>query len=135
MRLLGPWPRVQRAVIKVVPEWGTRLAMFQAGDADIIAVPRAFVAQMDPLVQQGNARMYKDLPTNSTQDAFFNFKVEEKSPFVPLLGSDRKPELLSDIHMRQGVQLLLRHRHLYQRGVVGRGQEAPRADPLRLAGL
>jgi peptide/nickel transport system substrate-binding protein len=88
-------------VIKVVPEWGTRLAMFQAGDADIIAVPRAFVAQMDPLVQAGNARMYKDLPTNSTQDAFFNFKVEEKSPFVPLLGRDKKPDLLSDIHMRR----------------------------------
>jgi peptide/nickel transport system substrate-binding protein len=93
--------KMQRAVIKVVPEWGTRLAMFQAGDADIIAVPRAFVAQMDPLVQQGKARMYKDLPTNSTQDAFFNFKVEEKSPFVPLLGRDKKPDLLSDIHMRR----------------------------------
>jgi peptide/nickel transport system substrate-binding protein len=93
--------KMQRAVIKVVPEWGTRLAMFQAGDADIIAVPRAFVAQMDPLVQQGKARMYKDLPTNSTQDAFFNFKVEEKSPFVPLLGRDKKPDLLSDIHMRK----------------------------------
>jgi peptide/nickel transport system substrate-binding protein len=97
----------KNAVIKVVPEWGTRLAMFQAGDADIIAVPRAFVAQMDPLVKEGKARMYKDLPTNTTQDAFFNFKVEEKSPFVPLLGRDKKPDLLSDIHMRKAFNYCL----------------------------
>jgi peptide/nickel transport system substrate-binding protein len=97
----------KNAVIKVVPEWGTRLAMFQAGDADIIAVPRAFVAQMDPLVKEGKARMYKDLPTNTAQDAFFNFKVEEKSPFVPLLGRDKKPDLLSDIHMRKAFNYCL----------------------------
>jgi peptide/nickel transport system substrate-binding protein len=99
--------KVKNAVIKVVPEWGTRLATFQAGDADIIAVPRAFVAQMDPLVKEGKARMYKDLPTNSTQDAFFNFKVEEKSPFVPLLGRDKKPDLFSDIHMRKAFNYCL----------------------------
>jgi peptide/nickel transport system substrate-binding protein len=99
--------KVKNAVIKVVPEWGTRLATFQAGDADIIAVPRAFVAQMDPLVKEGKARMYKDLPTNTAQDAFFNFKVEEKSPFVPLLGRDKKPDLFSDIHMRKAFNYCL----------------------------
>jgi peptide/nickel transport system substrate-binding protein len=98
VRFDGHWrgpAKTKNAVIKVVPEWGTRLAMFQAGDADIIAVPRAFVAQMDPLVKAGNARMYKDLPTNTAQDAFFNFKVEEKSPFVPLLGRDTRSPISS----------------------------------------
>jgi peptide/nickel transport system substrate-binding protein len=90
-----------KVVYKVIPEWGTRLAAFQAGDLDSMDVPRAFVAQMDPLVQQGKAVMYKDLPTNSAQDAFFNFKVAAESPFIPLLGRDRKPELFSDIHMRR----------------------------------
>jgi hypothetical protein len=75
-----------KVVYKVIPEWGTRLAAFQAGDLDSMDVPRAFVAQMDPLVQQGKAVMYKDLPTNSAQDAFFNFKVAAESPFIPLLG-------------------------------------------------
>lgn len=105
-RFDGHWrgpAKLKSAVIKVVPEWGTRLAMFQAGDADIIAVPRAFVAQMDPLVQQGIARMYGPLPGLIAQDAFFNFKVEEKSPFVPLLGRDKKPDLFSDIHMRKAL--------------------------------
>ncbi len=90
-----------KVVYKVIPEWGTRLAAFQAGDLDSMDVPRAFVAQMDPLVQQGKAVMYKDLPTNTAQDAFFNFKVAAESPFIPLLGRDRKPELFSDIHMRK----------------------------------
>ncbi|GEM_PF-50431 len=91
------------AVIKVVPEFGTRLAMFEAHDADFIYVPRAFVAQMDPLVEQGRARMYKDLPTVISQDAFFNFMVAEGSPFMPLLGREEKPDLLSDIHMRRAL--------------------------------
>jgi peptide/nickel transport system substrate-binding protein len=51
--------------------------------------------------------MYKDLPTNTAQDAFFNFKVEEKSPFVPLLGRDKKPDLFSDIHMRRAFNYCL----------------------------
>jgi peptide/nickel transport system substrate-binding protein len=45
--------------------------------------------------------MYKDLPINAAHDAFFNFKVEEESPFVPLLGRDKKPNLFSDIYMRR----------------------------------
>jgi peptide/nickel transport system substrate-binding protein len=121
--------KVKNAVIKVVPEWGTRLAMFQAGAADIIiAVPRAFVASLKPrLVFEGdpldvldvrgmyikewaNRRirggggdqgiLYKQ-PAPVVQGGFINFKVEEKSPFVPLLGHDKKPDLLSDIHMRR----------------------------------
>lgn len=96
-----------KVVYKVMPEWGTRLAAFQAGDLDSMDVPRAFVAQMDPLVQAGKAVMYKDLPTNTAQDAFFNFKVEEKSPFVPLLGRDKKPDLFSDIHMRKAFNYCL----------------------------
>ncbi|MFN4217864.1 MAG: ABC transporter substrate-binding protein [Candidatus Bipolaricaulia bacterium] len=90
-----------KAVYKVMPEWGTRLAAFQAGDLDSMDVPRAFVAQMDPLVKEGKAVMYKDLPTNTAQDAFFNFKVAAESAFIPLLGRDRKPDLFSDIHMRK----------------------------------
>lgn len=95
--------KLKNAVIKVVPEWGTRLAMFQAGDADIIAVPRAFVAQMDPLVKAGKARMYGPLPGLIAQDAFFNFKVADGSPVMPLLGRDKKPDLMSDIHLRKAL--------------------------------
>ncbi len=96
----GP-AKLARAVIKVVPEWGTRLAMFEAGDADVIAVPRAYVAAMEPLVQAGKARLYGPFPASTAQTGFFNFLVAEGSPVMPQLGGVDKPDLLSDIHLRR----------------------------------
>ncbi|MGD2105528.1 MAG: ABC transporter substrate-binding protein, partial [Anaerolineae bacterium] len=43
----GP-PRIKRVVIKNVSEWGTRLAMFEAGDADWIYVPEQYRPQLEP---------------------------------------------------------------------------------------
>jgi peptide/nickel transport system substrate-binding protein len=99
--------KLARAVVKVVPEWGTRLAMFQAGDADIIDVPRQYVAQMDELVAQGKARMMGPFPSTTCQSGFFNFYVTEGSPFMPLLGGEPKPDLLADIHLRRAINYAL----------------------------
>ena len=43
-------PKLQHIVAKAVPEWGTRFAMMQAGDADAATVPVANRSQMDALV-------------------------------------------------------------------------------------
>lgn len=88
---------------KVVPEWGTRLAMFEAGDADSIDVPRPFVAAMEPLVKAGKARMYGPLPGNIMQSAFINFKVKEGSAYMPKLGGADKPDLLLDLNLRRAL--------------------------------
>ncbi len=96
----GP-AKLARAVIKVVPEWGTRLAMFEAGDADIIAVPRAYVAAMDPLVAAGKAKLFGPYPGTISQTGFFNFRVKDGSPFMPLLAGVPKPDLLADVHLRR----------------------------------
>jgi peptide/nickel transport system substrate-binding protein len=96
----GP-AKLARAVIKVVPEWGTRLAMFEAGDADSIAVPRAYVAAMEPLVKAGKARLHGPFPGAIAQSGFFNFLVAEGSPLMPELGGQPKPDLLADIHIRR----------------------------------
>jgi peptide/nickel transport system substrate-binding protein len=93
--------KLARAVIKVVPEWGTRLAMFEAGDADFIVVPRAFVALMDPLVAAGKARLFGPLPGTTAQSGFFNFEVAAGSPFMPLVAGVARPDLLSDVHLRR----------------------------------
>ena len=42
--------KLERVVLKQVPEWGTRFAMMQAGDADLATVPPANRSQMDALV-------------------------------------------------------------------------------------
>jgi peptide/nickel transport system substrate-binding protein len=54
--------QLERVVIKSVDEWGTRFAMFQAGDADQVSVPPESRSQMDALV--GTMRVY-DLAAGS----------------------------------------------------------------------
>ncbi len=53
---------LERVVIKIIAEFGTRFAMLQAGEADIIAVPAEYRVQVDMLV--GEVRAY-DAATNT----------------------------------------------------------------------
>lgn len=82
-----------RIVIRQVDEWGTRFAMFQAGDADFAEVPAENRPQIDPLVGElcmynfetfgfdceetgtGAFRAYRGQPSVSRQDVFFNFDI------------------------------------------------------------
>ena len=48
----GEPAKLERVILKQVPEWGTRFAMMQAGDADVATVPPANRSQMDELVGQ-----------------------------------------------------------------------------------
>jgi peptide/nickel transport system substrate-binding protein len=83
---------LERVVIKLVDEWGTRFAMLQAGDADHVLVPPENRPQVDPLVgetcvydlttagfnceQTGDGfRMYRGLPSVTRTDVFFNFNI------------------------------------------------------------
>ncbi len=54
--------KLERVVLKQVPEWGTRFSMMQAGDADLATVPSANRSQMDELV--GAFQVY-DAATNT----------------------------------------------------------------------
>lgn len=119
----GP-PALERVVNKVVPEWGTRFAMFQAGDADLIYVPRQYVEQIDPFVKEeyeggeadpakltirnpnGFVRLFKNLPAVSAADGFFNQNVntEGGNPYIgsgELDGNGVPPDFFSDIHLRK----------------------------------
>jgi len=85
----GP-ARVQRVVIKIISEWGTRFATFKTGDADIAYVDRQYISQVDPLVKEtcdyqtgncsmtnanGSLRLYKGLPSVQADVIFFNQAV------------------------------------------------------------
>jgi peptide/nickel transport system substrate-binding protein len=48
----GEPAKLDKIILKQVPEWGTRFAMMQAGDADMATVPAANRSQMDELVGQ-----------------------------------------------------------------------------------
>src|SRR5690606_33583415 len=45
----GTAPALERVVIRGIDEWGTRLAMLQAGDADVAVVNRSDTPQVDPM--------------------------------------------------------------------------------------
>jgi hypothetical protein len=45
-------PTIDRAVVQIIPEWGTRFAELQAGDADIVDVPAGNRPQADALVSE-----------------------------------------------------------------------------------
>ena len=54
----GTPAKLDRVVNKIITEFGTRFAMLQAGEADIITVPADYRVQVDPLV--GEMRVYDE---------------------------------------------------------------------------
>jgi peptide/nickel transport system substrate-binding protein len=116
-------PTIKRLVWKLVEEWGTRLAMFQAGDIDGGVVPRAYIAQVEPMVReqydggdenapmtvvnpQGSLKLFKGYTTAAMTPAMFNFNinVEGGNPYIgsgALDGNGIPPDFFSDIDVRQ----------------------------------
>jgi ABC-type transport system substrate-binding protein len=45
-------PSLKRVVVQIIPEWSTRFAELQTGDADVVDVPTANRSQADALVSQ-----------------------------------------------------------------------------------
>ena len=119
----GP-AKLERVVIKYVNEWGTRFAMMQAGDADVVAVPEENRSQMDALVGERCEfdldkntykpcevvddsmpyRLYIGRPALSRTDMFLNFVVAEGSNYVgsgQLDGNGIPRTFFSDVHIRR----------------------------------
>lgn len=118
----GP-AKTERAIIKVIPEWGTRFATFQTGDADIALVDRQYISQVDPLVKQtcelkgdaeqcattnpnGTLRLDKNLPTVVADTIFMNQGVNVTGGnntigTGKLDGNGIPPAFFSDIHVRK----------------------------------
>jgi peptide/nickel transport system substrate-binding protein len=115
----GP-AQIKRVVIKNIDEWGTRLAMFEAGDADYIYVPSQYRPQLEPYYQtichadgsceegnpDGYVQAWRDLPTVAMTPAQFNWQIniEGGNPYVgsgELDGNGIPPDFFQDIHIRK----------------------------------
>jgi peptide/nickel transport system substrate-binding protein len=116
-------PEIGTIVIKVVEEWGTRLAMVEAGDADTLDHEIAFASQIDPMIKtkytwqegkwveeevnpEGILSLYTKMPAASTDDIFLNFNIptEGGNPYIgsgQLDGTGIPPDFFSDIHVRK----------------------------------
>ena len=77
----GEAAKLDRVVIKIISEFGTRFAMLQAGEADVITVPADYRVQVDPMV--GEMRVF-DAETNTYKESVPVCEVN-----TDLLGLDR----------------------------------------------
>ena len=116
--------RLERIVTKYMNDWDTRLALMQAGDADVVAVPDENRSQMDALVGERCEfdvdkneykpcevvddslpyRLYIGRPSISRTDMFLNFNVAEGSNYVgsaKLDGNGIPLDFFSDVHIRR----------------------------------
>jgi peptide/nickel transport system substrate-binding protein len=116
--------KIKRIVHKTVPEWGTRFAMAQAGDADWFTVPQANRPQVDAWVGEmcdgttevctptdnpdAPFRMWYNMPTVSRMDLFLNHNVRTdeagNNPYIgsgQLDGNGIPPDFFSDVNVRK----------------------------------
>ncbi len=96
----GP-AQLERVVVRSVSEWTTRRLEFEAGDADIVAVPAAFLDEMDAM--PGVSVKYN--PAVYTYDLFFVWPLREDSAFIgsgQLDGNGIPVDFFGDINVRKG---------------------------------
>jgi peptide/nickel transport system substrate-binding protein len=93
---------LERFIIKVVDEWTTRRLMLEAGDADLVDVPRAHINELDGVE---NLTVYQGLPTLANTAMFFQFAIDPTSTFVgsgQLDGNGIPLDFFSDLDVRKG---------------------------------
>lgn len=85
--------KLERIVIKSIDEWGTRFAMLQAGDADMVAVPAENRSQVDEMV--GEVRVY-DLAAGAYPEAAVVCEYDDTKQgaekFIPCAGDEAGTE-------------------------------------------
>jgi len=93
---------LERVIVKVIEEWTTRRLMLEAGDADSVYVPRAYI---DELENVPNLKVYDHLPALQNTAMFFQFAISEDSTFVgsgKLDGAGIPRDFFSDPDVRKG---------------------------------
>jgi peptide/nickel transport system substrate-binding protein len=136
-------PSIKTVVIKPISEWGTRLAMFEAGDADYIYVPAQFRSQIEPYYKticqadgscvegnpDGYVQVYQDLPQVAMTPAQFNWQIntEGGNPFVgsgELDGNGIPGDFFQDIHVRKAMNYCFDFDAMISDALAGDGVQA-----------
>jgi peptide/nickel transport system substrate-binding protein len=136
-------PQIKRVVLKNLTEWGTRLAMIEAGDADWIYTPAQYRSQLYPYAKEtcyfdkpceetnptGYLQIWRDLPQPAMTPAQFNWQidVEGGNPFVgsgALDGNGIPPNFFSDLHVRRAFSYCFDYEALVTDGLAGEAVQA-----------
>jgi peptide/nickel transport system substrate-binding protein len=94
---------LERVDIQVVEEWTTRRLMLEAGDADLVDVPRANIEELEGVP---GITVWKDLPTLQNDAIFFQFDISEDSTFIgsgKLDGQGIPRDFFTDVNVRKGI--------------------------------
>jgi peptide/nickel transport system substrate-binding protein len=112
-------PSIKNVLVKSVDEWGTRQAMFEAGDADYIYVPSQYRPQLEPdygvtcqadgtceETGDGYIQAWVNLPQLAMTPAQFNWQIniEGGNPFAgsgELDGNGIPADFFQDLHVRK----------------------------------
>ena len=138
----GP-PSIKRVVIRNVTEWGTRLSMLQAGDADWIWVDPQYRPQLEPYAKimctadgqckdanpSGYLTVYRDLPAPAETPAQMNWaiNVEGGNPYVgsgQLDGNGIPPNFFADEHVRKAFNYCFDFQAMIKDALNGEGVQA-----------
>jgi len=148
----GP-AHLKRVVVKNIDEWGTRLAMFEAGDADWIYVPPQYRPQLEPYYktvcyadehcEEGNPDgyilAYRALPSPAITPAQFNWQinVEGGNPYVgsgTLDGNGVPPDFFGDVHIRKAFSYCFDYDTMIRDALAGDGVQAQGPIPAGMMG-
>ncbi|WP_372589369.1 ABC transporter substrate-binding protein [Fervidobacterium pennivorans subsp. shakshaketiis] len=129
----GP-AKIKKVIIWAIPEWSTRKAMLEKGDADTIDVAIEFV---DQLSSNKDIQIIRNLPTLAVTVLLFNWSVNPNSKFIgsgKLDGNGIPPNFFSDINARKAVAAAINYDALIQEVLKGSGKRVPTALPQGLLG-
>ena len=114
----------ERLIIKVVDEWATRKLMLEAGDADSVYVPRAYISELEGVE---GLTLYKDLPQINLDAFFFQFDISPESTFVgsgELDGNGIPLDFFTDLDVRLGFTLAFDWDTYIKDAILGEGIQA-----------
>jgi len=134
-------PAIKTIIRRIVPEWGTRFAALQAGDAVSVNVPPANRPQADQFVGEfcdwktfectineanpnGPLRKWGNLPGVSRTNAMPSFDTGPESPYIgsgQLDGNGIPPNFFSDVHVRRALGYCIDYDLLLAEGYNGEG--------------
>jgi peptide/nickel transport system substrate-binding protein len=147
----GP-PQIKRVVLKNITEWGTRLSMLEAGDADWIYTPPPFFTQVEPYYKtvcqpdetctdnpNGYIKVYTDNAVPAITPAQFNWNinVEGGNPFTgsgDLDGNGIPADFFNDIHVRKAFNYCFDFDALINDAINGSGKQAQGPIPEGMMG-
>ena len=118
----GP-AKIKYAIIKKTPEWSDRFLMFQAGDADIVTVPRQNLPQVEGLP---GVVVHHMLPTLSMNPAAFFVApvVLEGNEFIgegPWDGYGIPADFFADINVRKAFCMAFDYDAFIEEVLLGEG--------------